>query len=74
MTDELEPGSEQTPPAPAEPDPGTFIGHDAELTRDEFPSTGEAMQDENPDPGWSRPPEGHREQSKTTDDDLRREG
>lgn len=55
-------------------DAGAFIGREAELTRPDIPTTGEASQATIPDPGWSPPPEGHREAGSVTDDDIKRKG
>ncbi len=55
-------------------DAGAFIGREPELTRSHMPTTGEGDQDANPDPGWAPAPEGHREQTKASDDDVRRAG
>ena len=71
-------------------DPGGYIGQRPELSAETIPggvqpgderiagtatqSTGDAQRGANPDPGWTDPPEGHREQSKAGDDDVRRAG
>ena len=57
-----------------ETDAGAFIGREPELTRADYPTTGEASQDTNPDPGWAKPPEGHRQATHVNDDDLKRKG
>ena len=69
-------------------DPGGYIGHEPELSSETIPggvqpqdervagtatqSTGEGAADKRPTSG--APPEGHREGSKATDDDVRRAG
>lgn len=78
MTDEP-PADRRTAPtdddaALADVDAGAFIGREAELTRPDIPTAGEAMQDPNPDPGWRPPPEGHREASTADDDIIKRKG
>ena len=54
-------------------DPGAFVGHQPELGQEiEIESTGPGGQGANPDEGWQRTPEGHRE-GRAADDDLVRE-
>ena len=71
-------------------DPGAFIGKEPELAAETIPggvqrgderiaagatqSTGPANRGANPDDGWSRWPEGHREGSPADDDAVRRKG
>jgi hypothetical protein len=74
----------------ADIDAGAFIGNEAELAQETIPggiqrgderisavatqSTGPANRGANPDEGWSRWPEGHREGSPADDDAVRRKG
>ena len=54
-------------------DAGAFVGHHPELGDEiEIESTGPAGRGANPDEGWQRTPEGHRE-GRGADDDLLRE-
>jgi hypothetical protein len=74
----------------ADLDAGAFIGNEPELSQETIPggiqrgderiagvatqSTGPANRGANPDEGWSRWPEGHREGSPADDDAVRRKG
>ena len=54
-------------------DAGAFVGHQPQFSDEiEIESTGPAGRGANPDEGWQRTPDGHRE-GRNADDDLIRE-
>jgi hypothetical protein len=55
-------------------DAGAFIGSEAELTRADIPDSADPPPVVIPDPGWAKPPEGHRQGERVDDDDLKRKG
>lgn len=70
--------------------PGSYIGSQPEAADETIPggeqkrdgrvagnasqSAGPAKRGANPDPGWSEPPEGHRQGQQVDDDQIRRKG
>jgi hypothetical protein len=59
-------------------DPGAYIGQGEELAHDagavDVESTGPGGMGAVRDPGWQKTPEGHREGTIDTDDEIRRKG
>jgi hypothetical protein len=77
VTDE---SAEATQPTNTDADPfadvdaGAFIGHEPDLSREDIPVEGDLIGTPIPDPGWRKPPEGHRQFTHVSDDDLKRKG